>query len=297
MKKLIPAFALLLVSAVLMSTAPFAWFSMNTTVSATNMQVKAVAEDGLLINEIATAADTHWDNEGTANQLAADAVLLYPTSTANGTTWYHAASEVSNNAAGATAANTKSDNLVDNTYETLPTLTAITSMSVAASAGVNAERNTMGKSATDTAGYYVHYTYYLKGAAGTATTLGTSSGDMNVRINSVTATPATTHSTALNASLRVGIKLNSTFYIYAPITGYTSSYYVAAGASATAPIAGNVATPTDLAELPAAGSNGVPVEVYIWYEGEDAACKSDNATAAELDAIDVDIVFGLVKLP
>ena len=270
---------------------------MNTTVTASNMQVKAVAEDGLLINEVATAADTHWDNEGTANQLSTDAVLLYPTSTANGTTWYHAASEVSNNAAGATAANTKSDKLVNDTYETLPTLTAITSMSAAATAGTNAARSTMGKTDSDPAGYYVHYTYYLKGASGTATALGLNSGDMNVRINSVTATPATTNSTALNASLRVGVKLNSVFYIFAPVAGYTTSYYVAAGATATTPIAGNVATPTDLASLPAAGSNGVPVEVYIWYEGEDAACKSDNATAAELDAIDVDIVFGLVELP
>ena len=49
MKKLIPAFALLLVSAVLMSTASFAWFSMNRTVTATNLQVKAVASSSLVI--------------------------------------------------------------------------------------------------------------------------------------------------------------------------------------------------------------------------------------------------------
>lgn len=270
---------------------------MNTTVTATNMQVRAVAEDGLLINEIATAADTHWDNEGTANQTTANPALLYPASTADGTTWYHAASEVSNNAAGATAANTINTNLKDDTYETLPALTAITAMSTAATAGTNAARSTMGKTATDTAGYYVHYTYYLKGASGTATALGTSSGNMNVRINSVTATPATSNSTALNPCLRVGIKLNSEFYIYAPIANYTSTYYVAAGATATQPIAGTTATFTDLTSLPAAGTDGVPVEVYIWYEGEDAACKSDNAMAAVLDCLDVDIAFGLVQVP
>ena len=265
---------------------------MNTTVTATNMQVRAVAEDGLLINEIATAADTHWDNEGTANQTSSNPVLLYPASTANGTTWYHAASKVSYDAAKATSG-TVSPNLKDGAYETLTSLVAITDLSVAASAGVNAARSTMGKAADDTAGYYVHYTYYLKGASGTATALGTNAGDMNVRINSV---PATTNSTALNASLRVGIKLNTEFYIFAPITGYTASYYVAAGTTATAPIAGSVPTYTDLDELPAANTAGVPVEVYIWYEGEDAACKSDNATAATLDNIDVDIEFGLVQV-
>ena len=42
--KLIPALAMLLIATTLVSTATFAWFSMNTTVTATNMQVRAVAE-------------------------------------------------------------------------------------------------------------------------------------------------------------------------------------------------------------------------------------------------------------
>jgi hypothetical protein len=49
-KKLIPALALLLVSAVLMSTASYAWFSMNRTVTATNLEVKAKASDSLVIS-------------------------------------------------------------------------------------------------------------------------------------------------------------------------------------------------------------------------------------------------------
>ena len=42
-RKLVPAIAMLLVSAVMLSTASFAWFSMNTTVSATGVQVQAQA--------------------------------------------------------------------------------------------------------------------------------------------------------------------------------------------------------------------------------------------------------------
>ncbi len=49
-RKLIPAFAMLLLSAVLMSTASFAWFSMNTSVTAGGMQVKATATGSLLIS-------------------------------------------------------------------------------------------------------------------------------------------------------------------------------------------------------------------------------------------------------
>ncbi len=48
-RRLIPAFAMLLVSAVLMSTASFAWFSMNSEVTANGMQVTATAESSLVI--------------------------------------------------------------------------------------------------------------------------------------------------------------------------------------------------------------------------------------------------------
>lgn len=49
-RKLIPALAMLVVSATMMSTASFAWFSMNRTVNATGMQVQAVAPVNLQIS-------------------------------------------------------------------------------------------------------------------------------------------------------------------------------------------------------------------------------------------------------
>ena len=50
-RRLIPAIAMLMVSAVLMSTASFAWFSMNSNVTATGIQVTADApESSLLIS-------------------------------------------------------------------------------------------------------------------------------------------------------------------------------------------------------------------------------------------------------
>lgn len=68
-KKLIPAFCLLLVSAVLMGTSTFAWFSMNKTVTATGMQVTAKSDSTYLLigdnAEIATA------KTGLSNTVAA----------------------------------------------------------------------------------------------------------------------------------------------------------------------------------------------------------------------------------
>ncbi|MBR3636664.1 MAG: hypothetical protein IKN45_01960 [Lachnospiraceae bacterium] len=278
----------------------FAWFTMNKEVQVTNMRVRAMAEEGLLINEIATASDTHWDNEATAAQTAGNPSILYPASTSTGTTWYHAASKKSYSAAAATAG-TASTDLVD-AYETLPALTAITSMSESATAGTKAARSTMGRSADADAGYYVHYTYYLKASSAEAITLGTASGAMNVNIKSITATPTVNNgsgSAALDSSLRVGIfmKSSGTFYIYAPVTGFTATYYVNASSSATTAVAGNTVTVTDLTSLPGVGSDGTPVEVYLWYEGEDLNCKSDNALATTLDDINVDIVFELKENP
>lgn len=48
-RKLIPALCMLLISAVLLGTSTFAWFSMNTTVTATGMQVTAKTDHTYLL--------------------------------------------------------------------------------------------------------------------------------------------------------------------------------------------------------------------------------------------------------
>ena len=54
MRKIIPAFAMLMVAAIMMSTASFAWFSMGTTATATGMQIEATADSSLVISLEAT---------------------------------------------------------------------------------------------------------------------------------------------------------------------------------------------------------------------------------------------------
>ncbi len=70
-RKLIPAFAMLLLSAVLMSTASFAWFSSNTTVTATGMKVQATAPAALWISTIGgTKWETNIDLEGDVENMS-----------------------------------------------------------------------------------------------------------------------------------------------------------------------------------------------------------------------------------
>ena len=57
-RKLIPAFVMLIVSAIMLSTASFAWFANSTSVNATGMTVKANTDVKFL--EISTSNDSGW---------------------------------------------------------------------------------------------------------------------------------------------------------------------------------------------------------------------------------------------
>ena len=70
MRKLIPAFCMLLLSAVMLSTSTFAWFSMNKSVTATGMSVTADAPESLLIS--ATSATTGF---GSTVALSSDTTV------------------------------------------------------------------------------------------------------------------------------------------------------------------------------------------------------------------------------
>jgi hypothetical protein len=304
-RKLLPAAGMLAVSASMLATSTYAWFTMNKEVTVQNLAVQAKAEGGLLISETQGYASTDvWDDSAnTTDELAAAKVALYPTSTADTRTWYHATSKTANNAAGATAANTASTLKADG----YTTLTLASNELQAASAGANGKKDvfyvdsgTSGYDAND-AKYYLKYTYYLKTSTEGTTGLGLNAGDQNVNISVVNVAGNTT-STDLNKSLRVGIEIGGKFYIFAPISGATTSYYVNAGANATTAIdssASSHAAPmtvaTGLTSLPGNKADGTPVYVYMWYEGEDANCKSDNITAT-LDELTVNLEFKLVTL-
>ena len=294
MKKLIPSFAMLLITAILLTTSTYAWFSMNTRVSATNMQVKAVAEQGILINEIATYNSTSWDNAATTNQT--QGIHLHATSTANTVNWYVAHSKESNDSASATA-NTPNPKLVDGYHAlgTAPYTTAIETVQ-AAVAGTSAKQevtyvDTGSSGYSDGEGYYVKYTYYLKSSSDAITT-SLSSGGQNLQISAeVTANDGNT--LAVDAALRVGVVINGKAYIFAPVSGATTTYYVNAGATATT--AYTTAQATGVLTIPAVTSDGMEVNVYAWFEGEDAGLKTDNIIDV-LDNITVSVSFELVTL-
>lgn len=236
-RKLIPAFAMLLLSAVLMSTASFAWFSVNTQVTAQGMNVKAKAEAGLSI--ASAPAGTYGID---ANSATATTAELKPGSTSDLANWYHS-----------TSTSTSKPNT-----------------------GAAYEAATEGT-------HYVKHSFYIRSTAAEALNF------TSLDVKSVTATGALQ---ALSKALRVGIKVTGAdkTYIYAPVAGATTGYTVHGDVAVTA-LAGTAESKTSVNSVPANTENGLVVEVYIWFEGEDAACVSNNIVA-DLETIAVSVVFG-----
>lgn len=103
MKKLIPALALLLVSAVMLATSSFAWFSMNTTVTVTGMEVKTRVSDNLFVAKTTLDATTKVAdaNYGSfINDMTPAETLLEPVSTVDGKAFFYTNSTSNVNADG-----------------------------------------------------------------------------------------------------------------------------------------------------------------------------------------------------
>lgn len=322
-RKLIPAIAMLTCSAVMLSTATYAWFTMNKEVKVTGMEVKAHAEEGLLINEVKAANDNHWDEEATGGQTdLSQAISLRPASTYNLSNWWHANSMQSSIEAG-----------VDNTEKTVDVdssgnkyividesasgtqATKYDLVAAAAAAGnTKAETNVFYKDASfgtageynDGEGFYVKYTYYLKSSGESTLSIAQNALQAKVKVTKKN-TETEKISTDLDKSLRVGVKYNDSNYaIFAPLGGDTSYDVTKDAKGATkqaATFTRSTTGETDFAPVNIGGEvtiapvtgdatnhEGTPVYVYLWFEGEDSNCKSDYLTEV-LDTYLVDVTF------
>lgn len=294
MKKLIPALAMLLVSAILLGTSTYAWFSMNTQVTATGMQVKAIAEDGLLIkNELDTDTPASW--KVSTNATYGSLVDLAPTSTADVATWYHNKSDDQNDAkAGQLAA----------TYETLSSDTKWKRDTGSGKTGVYYIDGDSDGTKDDNEKAYVLLNKFFIKSSGDAITLGTGNTYQDLYINKINV-GATSASAALDASLRIAVKVGTKLYIYAPVTGATTSYKAGGSDSGTAvtaatvPATGIVNNVTETASIPAVtettDTNWVEADVYVYFEGEDAGLKSANLVTT-LDTLTVEVIFGITTV-
>jgi len=333
-KKIASAAAMLLLSTAMLGTATYAWFTMNKEVSVTGMELKAHSEEGLLINEVKLATSSTWDDAAQA-AATATGFELRPASTSNLTTWWHANSKKSSDEAGvdATGDTVVVDASTNAIYTNISDIsdhvdigdenTIVTGTNGQATGNTKAETHVYYTDASygtsgsyqNGEGYYVKYTYYLK-----------SSGQAELNVSELKAQVKATlkeggTAAALDNSLRVGIKYGSTgMKIFAPVkntvaspngtettgpntsygvtnvvTGLTSDTVTPVVASATGQYTAYTAINTSAETIPSVTTDGAPVYVYVWFEGEDTNCMSDNLTAT-LNAYDIDINFKVEEI-
>lgn len=267
-KQLGAAIAMVTVAAVALGSSTYAWFVNNSVVTATGMKVQAQTEGGIEI-AYSNATATTGDYSTTATTGGTPTISLAPTSTKDAEAWYHAGAASS----GASAAQI-------NTYETLNTTeTAIAGQEFGKTGGVTNGENTTN--------YYMHQTFNIRSTSATSLAKGLTVKQVSVAGNTKD----------MSEALRVAVKLGNKVLFYDPVANDTTKYDVFSGhtSDTQATKAGEVTcidkdTPTLLAStqditIPAkaTGANGgVDVEVYIWFEGEDAQLYSDNFSTDEL---------------
>jgi hypothetical protein len=323
-RKLLGAVGMLSVSAAMLVSSTFAWFTMNKEVKAVGMEVKAHAEEGLLINEVKAANSKTWDEQAQGDETAT-LISLRPASSSALTTFWHANSKKSADEAG--LGDDKGNTVViSGEGENAVLYKDVTNIAhndiVAAdnaADGSKAETTVYYENASfggtddyqDGEGFYVKYTYYLKSSkSGSSLTVN----NLQAQVKAVKTDGS--EDKALDNALRVGVKYGNTgMKIFAPVknavaspngtatTGPSTSYSVtndakgSAGttvepvvASATGEFTAYTQINTSAETIPAVTENGAPVYVYVWFEGEDINCMSDNITAA-LAAYDITVNF------
>lgn len=256
-----------------------AWFTASQVVKATGMSIKADTETGLVIANEAftnpTGTTSPWNDFTEATHdgtISGEQAAFIPTSTVNATTWYHANASQQDNHAASEAGYTE--------------LTL----------GVNGSGTGVYKVTNEISvkdkNVYLLNTFHLKSSTPSAVKAD------HLYVNEVVATGSTS-SVDLDKSLRVLVKYESNIQWFAPFETGTElvSYTVGGVASQTYTPVGQGVKNTILANnvtIPAsttANADTLPVDVFIYFEGEDANCKSSNIVA-ELDTLALEIKLG-----
>ena len=253
--QLIAAIIMCLVAAIALGASTFAWFVNNNTATADGMKVQAKAESGLLIRLDKTTNAGDWNTTASANMT--DAKIILPTSTLDSSWWTHTNAIAATKSAAATGVSREN---VTTTVLGGNTLT------------INGELGGLDSN-------YASIRQFEFAAS-------TANSKQGLKVNSVTATVATTGNDAKAAmmnALRVGIKCGNTFLVYSPVDSKTTAYtvYNTSGTAETTQVTLTSPTTSTVLDsttvLPAAaGDSNLFADVFIWFEGEDADLYTNN---------------------
>lgn len=267
-RKLLPAIAMLLISAVMMSTASFAWFSTNTTATANGMTVKIATAKTILIKD-SSEAETEYstlENHGITKDSMKPVSTVTPENTTDGTIAVPTFWRVKQGGAGGIVPGSAAyaeDTVFENDTENYLTKT----VNLRATGEMD-ETNGLGK--------------------------------MTLQVVVTEEAEKT-----INDSLRILVAVkdgnNVTWYRFAPLGGVAIKpieSYDEDGTPKTT-VAENAETLSNSGAAIDIVSKVVAEQVYtvtyyIWFEGQDATCMANNAT--DLKNITVTFNFNLVEV-
>jgi hypothetical protein len=277
-KRIMASASMLVISAVMLSTSTYAWFTMNKEVTVEGMQVRATSDNGLVISgDNKSTWQTFWDVDMSSS------IALAPTSAdgAASPSWVSNKSSYFDDADSEQATSTYDD--LDLTY-TVPD----------PANGDFLEDNGDGIGADGGFNYVMRKTFFIKASGTEALAERLAIKEVTARITHE-ATDEDAGDDALNRSLRVMVVIGGNAYIYAPVTGYDETiYWKGDTTTALTLISASTQTQTTVTSVPNVDANAIPVVMYIYFEGEDAACKSSNIQGITLDNIEVAAAFTTV---
>ena len=254
MKKLIPALCMLLIVATLLGTSTYAWFSMNTTVTATGMQVQAKAEAGLIISNA-----TSGTYNVSASSAKADCAVLLPGSTSDLTNWFHSSST------NPAAANT------EQAYDE----------------GVEWVDN-------DTPAHYVVHNFYIKSSSYEAFDVASLDiKSVEAKVGTAGAAQNLSKALRIGVKIGNDFYIYApvTGYTASYTVTTATGEYSADARETVAPLAGTtVSNDTTIVSIPGSDSTPITANVYAWFEGEDENCISNNIVDA-LESLTITVTF------
>ena len=263
-RQLLAAIAMVLVAALALGSSTYAWFVASGTVTATGMSVKAQSEGGIVIRY----GGGKWGTTATADMQSAENLL--PISTYDLANWYHASAQYKDAATAATGTrqNFTSQIMTDDGFIPNQAYVVMKEFEVASGSSANIAKG-----------------LYVSGITVTGKNQ-TMSTALRVGVKSV-----------YNTGTAEVPKLESQYHIYAPVNlGGTDSKNFPSDNYSVYTETGTVVgtfngfpayTSTASSIVPntfeIGAANGVKVQIFIWFEGEDHNLYTDNYNAENLN--------------
>lgn len=305
-KKLIPAVSMLTVSAMMLSTATYAWFTMNKTVKVDGMEVKTKVSGNLMISDT-NQSDAYYGTTLVQGRKA----LLEPVSSttgANGSFWY----TVDAKADGSKLHANTGDNVFKNYSEaTNAALDAATSYKTYYDQTFNTTYQLTPTSDPFGTGYgYIDYVFYLKATGdGTDTKINMTRCNLDrsdaiidnsgktVGVDSDQAWRVAVFATTTTAGSAAGDPASDAENLKGSILALNGATYHDSGAVTSAAggyaSAGINSSGVYIGEVAAGATAYYKVTVRLWLEGQDKTCNSATYALLKDDSWKLDLQFDM----